>query len=453
MSLRRPSLADKFSSGCTQNVKSPIDFTSPKAVSSIKTESTPASPRGVTVAPSDSQICKFELYQRVVLFPDLSRVELHLLDAAFQKQMKVDKYIIGPSFRDEHLQSFADHLYAGPVHLKDAFIACASVLVSNQELQQLARGQQVGFRRAAAAVASLRSSTVTIHRDHDLSVILILGVAMVTFAFHNDSGTPEPLCSYILGLVKSCCRDSQSLKRRLGDNGIAFLVCLLGTETESCLIKCEVPTLQIRKYEIDQCVDRFIGVSLPMFAHFYDICELAQQIRATRPGSNEELEQANGEAIKRLENSIGKWQPSVPTDFLTGRFAPGEVTLMLAQSKVLRLTGLLILHRLQHAYGTQDGKAFVISNTILNELETVLRLTGRSIPFAELPHLAACFEITCPDERMSQLHNADSFVDFSPYVCVEHKGWLRAFWSARDRLADGECIHWDDVLTYISDEA
>ncbi|KAH0592625.1 hypothetical protein MHUMG1_09615 [Metarhizium humberi] len=374
---------------------------------------------------------------------------MHLLDATFHKQMKVDKYIIGPSFRDQHLQAFADHLNTGLIHLKDAFIACASVLVRDEKLQQLAVGQQVGFRRAAAAVASLRSSTVTVHRDHDLSVILILGVAMVTFAFHYDAGAPEPLCSYILGLVKSCCQDSQSLKRRLGDNGIAFLVCLLGTEIESCLIKCEVPTLQIRHHEIDQCVDRFIGLSLPMLAYYYDVCELAQHIRANRPKNCVQLDLQMQSSLKELESAIEKWQPTVPTDFLTGRFTPAEVTLMLTQSRVLRLTALLILHRLQHAYGSQDGKAISISSTILSELETALCLTGRSVPFAEMPHLAASFEVTHQKDRKDQLAKSDRIVDFSPHVCGEHKSWLVAFWTARDKLGSTRYIYWDDVQTCI----
>ncbi|OAQ62802.1 Zn(II)2Cys6 transcription factor [Pochonia chlamydosporia 170] len=451
MELRRPSLAEKLSPTYSHDATSPVDLGSPSSVTSVKREQIATSPTGDLTAPTSSPgTPKFELYQRVVLFPDLSRLEMCLLDAAFHKQMNVDKYLIGPSFREQHLQAFADHLDAGMIHLKDAFIACASVLVGDQQLQQLALGQQIGFRRAAAAVASLRSSAVTVHRDHDLSVILILGVAMVTFAFHNDVGAPEPMCSYILGLVKSYCRDSHSLKRCLGDNGLAFLVCLLGTETESCLIKCEVPTLQIRVYEIDQCVDRFIGVSLPMLAYYYDVCELAKKARSSRTRSNGELKPSIWRALKRLECHIEKWQPAVPTDFLTGRFAPAEVTLMLTQSKILRLTGLLILHRLKHAYGSQDGKAIAISSTILSELETVLRLTGRSVPFAEMPHLAASFEVNSLADRRDQLAKSDAIVDFSPFVCVEHKAWLASFWAVRDRMGDAKCIYWDDVQTYIA---
>jgi hypothetical protein len=396
-----------------------------------------------------------ELCQRLVLLPDLSSLEMHLLDATLHKQMRVDKYIIGPSFREQHLQAFVDHLDAGLVHLKDAFIACASVLVGDERLRQLALGQQVGFRRAAAAVAALRSSTV--HRDHDLSVILILGVSMVTFAFHSDGGAPEPMCSYILGLVKACCRQGErSLRRRLGDNGIAFLVCLLGTETEACLVKCEVPTLQIREYEIGECVDRFIGVSLPMFAYYYDVCVLAKRMRARAAacaGSKDQEPEPEPEpdvhaALAELEGAVEKWQPVVPRDFLTGRFAPAEVTLMLSQSKVLRLTGLLILHRLRYAYGHQDGRAGAMANAILSELETVLRLTGRSVPFAEMPHLAASFEVT-GDEREEQLAKSDKIVDFSPHVCREHKAWLTAFWAVRDRLDHTKSIYWHHVQAYI----
>ncbi|KAK9446331.1 Zn(II)2Cys6 transcription factor [Metarhizium brunneum] len=367
---------------------------------------------------------------------------MHLLDATLHKQMKVDKYILGPSFRDQHLQAFVDHLDAGLLHLKDAFIACASVLVGDQQLRQLALGQQVGLRRAAAAVASLRSSTVTVRRDHDLSLLLILGVAMVTFAFHSDGGAPEPLCSYILGLVKSCCRDGRSLKRQLGDDGVALLVCLLGTETESCLIKCEVPTLQIRQYDMDPCVDRFIGVSLPMLAFYHDVCELARRIRARRGAR---LDSDVRRALEKLESAIERWQPAVPTDFLTGRFSPAEVALMLTQSRVLRLTALLLLHRLRHEYGSQDGKAAAMSSTILSELETALCLTGRSVPFAEMPHLAASFEVTRREDRERQLAQSERIVDFSPHVCVEHKAWLVAFWAARDKLGSTECIYWDDV--------
>ena len=143
-------------------------------------------------------------------FPDLSRLEMHFLDVMLHKQIEVDKYLIGPSFRDQHLQAFASHLTAGMPLLRDAFIACASLLVGNQSLRQLARGQQIGFRRAAAAIGSLRVSRVD--RDDDLSTVLILGVAVVTFALHH-SGTPLALCSFILGIALSLIHISEPTRR------------------------------------------------------------------------------------------------------------------------------------------------------------------------------------------------------------------------------------------------
>jgi hypothetical protein len=94
-----------------------------------------------------------------------------------------------------------------------------------------------------------------------------------------------------------------------------------------------------------------------------------------------------------------------------------------------------------------------MSSAILSELETVLRLTGRSVPFAEMPHLAACFELTSQDDRMAQLARSDGIVDFSPHVCAEHKASLMAFWTVTDQLGCAGRVYWDDVHTYIKRKA
>ncbi|KAM3542655.1 hypothetical protein MY1884_009753, partial [Beauveria asiatica] len=122
------------------------------------------------------------------LFPELNQLELHFLDIMLHKEISVDKYLIGPSFRDRHLQSFVDHLKAEMPHVKDAFIACASHLTGNESLEQVAQGQSIGYRRASAAIASLRISSI--HSENDLSMMLILGVAISTFTLHHSSCLP-----------------------------------------------------------------------------------------------------------------------------------------------------------------------------------------------------------------------------------------------------------------------
>lgn len=367
---------------------------------------------------------------------------MHFIDVMLHKQIEVDKYIIGPSFRDRHLQSFADHLNAGMPLLKDAFIACASHLVGNQNLQQLAQRQQIGYKRAAAAISSLRLAKV--HYDDDLTTVLILGVAMVTFALHH-SGDTSSLCRHILGIVKSLYDDGYDLMQRLGSDGVAFLICLVSTETEECLVRCRLPTIRIRPGDLDQLIDRFIGVSAPLLTHFYDICELAQRVRLScRRRSQVPLDRNIEETRARIEQAVEQWQPTVSFDYLADRFTPTEVIRMLAQAKVLRLAALLVTHRLRYAYGSQDDKAVAMSNAILEELDTVIRVSGQSLPFADLAHLVACFEITDPEERRDALVKSHLIVDFSPHVREEQEAWLVSFWAARDN-ARGDGIFWHDV--------
>ncbi|KAM3517815.1 hypothetical protein MY4038_010244 [Beauveria bassiana] len=283
-------------------------------------------------------------------------LELHFLDIMLHKGISVDKYLIGPSFRDRHLQSFVDHLQAEMPHVKDAFIACASHLSGNVSLQQVAQGQSIGYRRAAAAIASLRISSI--RSENDLSMMLILGVAISTFTLHHSSCLP--VCKYILGLVSSMYEKDYTLLERLGGDGMAFLLCLLGTEIEDCL--------------------------------------LAQQFQQMR---------------------------------LQGH-----------------LSALIILHRLRHPYATKDEIPLEMAHCILEELDRIMELTGRAVPFADLPHLVACFELKDHTERRDALQKSQRLINFSQYCRTEQQASLLAFWSARDQT-DRRDIYWTDVASCI----
>ena len=120
------------------------------------------------------------------------------------------------------------------LYLKDAFIACASQLASTQDLRQAANNDNVGYTKAAAAIASLRISRICC--DEDLSAILILGVAIVTFALHHSDCLT--VCRAVLSLLQSAFMYDQTLPRRLDHNDMAFLLCLIGTETDECVLDC-----------------------------------------------------------------------------------------------------------------------------------------------------------------------------------------------------------------------
>ncbi|KAI1622600.1 putative Zn(II)2Cys6 transcription factor [Exophiala viscosa] len=392
---------------------------------------------------------QIDLLHGITFFPELSDVEFHLLHLILHKQTDVDKYLIGSSFRDQHQQAFIDHL-AIPF-VRDAFIACAPLLIERRGIHQLAKAQltDVSNKRAAAAIASLRQ--LQVHDDHDLSTVLILGVALVTFATHH--GGELLLCRHILGLVKPLydTGSSYSLTQRLGADGISFLVCLLGTETMDCLIRCEVPTMKVRPGDLDDAVDRFIGISAPLLTYFHELCAVTKKIcDSGYRRSDGVVVEVVEKALTEIGDAVTMWEPRVLACSLTDQYTPTEVVLMFAQAKVLRLTALLVLHRLRYAFGTQDGVALAMANAILDELNMVVNLTGQTIPFVDFAYLISCFEITKPWERRAVLEKSHLIVDFSFRWREQIKTWIVSFWAVKDSDA-GRSMHWEDIHAYLPD--
>lgn len=370
----------------------------------------------------------------------LNQLEVHFLEAVMRKNMQVDKYLIGPSFRDRHLQSFAEHLSTEMPHVKDAFIACASRLTRGEQEQRIADGQSIGYRRAAAAIASLR--TTTFDSGNGLSMLLILGLAIVTFMLHYSRSLP--VCQHILGLVSSMCEKDNALLRRLDNDGAAFLLGLVGTELEECIVGCQVPTIRIASGTFDWLIDRFIGVSAPIFTHLYDICCLLHNFKELHHNSGQYSDESLEKARCHLQQDLEGWKPSVSASELGESISPSEIITVMGQAKILRLAGLLILHRLRYAYGTEDEAAMAMSTSILRELDTITELTGRTIPFSDIPHLVACFELEDFAARQEALEKTQTLINFSQYCCKEQKTSLVAFWSSRDKATKGT-LFWTDV--------
>lgn len=361
------------------------------------------------------------------------------------KGIKIDKYIIGPSFRDRHLQAFVDHLNAEMPHVKDAFIACASHLAVNESLQQLAHDQSVGYRRAAAAIASLRTSNI--YSDDDLSMMLIVGVAIVTFTLHHSNCLP--VCKHILGIVHSMYEKDPALLERLNGDSAAFLLCLQGTEIEECAISCQQPTVRIREGTFDHLVDRFIGVAAPIFTHLYDICQLAQQFKQMRSGTHDFDDSALEERRCSLQTTLQEWRPTTAAIHVAESFTRHEAITMIAQAKTLQLAGLIILLRLRYAYSSNNQIPLTMAEDILGELDGIMELTGHAVPFADLPHLVACFELKDHLARQDALKKSRRHIDFSQYCLAEQQASLVAFWRARDEAGTRD-IFWTDVASCIT---
>ena len=399
--------------------------------------STVAQPSPEECAPTPQNLSyNGRLTSNTALFSDLDKWERHFLNLMkdIMAPSPMDKFLVGPTFHEFHHSSFVQQLLQPTPVLRDAAVACAAVLYGDQLPGYASPSVEVGHKRAALVVSALRSFRIS--SEQDLVSALVLGVSMITFAMYVADGKPYLISHYILSLVKAQNADLSALDSTTMD----LLMCLISTETFECLLRSHTPTIRIDLRGKERRVDRYLGLSAPIFAHFYDICEISSSIRHSQVASLEMLR-----SLETVHAAVDQWQPSTPDDFLE-RFTHVEVVGMLAQAKILRFAALLIIHRLYHPYGERDKEGYMLSTVIIGEFDMVLQLSRRSIPCTSLAYLVACFEIHRVDDRSAAIERSENVVTFSTQAQLRFKNIVNLVWNARDR---GCQFSWFQLSDYV----
>lgn len=370
------------------------------------------------------------------LLSDLDDWERHFLNLMrnIMEPSPLAKFLVGSSFHQSHHSSFLQNLIQpSQAVLRNASVACAAALFGDQYDEYAQKGMEVGHRRAALAVSSLRS--LKIDSQQDLVTAIVLGVALLTFAMHVADGQPFLISHYTLSLIKTQHPDLSGLDPSLMD----LLMCLVTSETFDCLLRSQVPTLRVNDRE--RFVDRYLGLSSSMLSSFYDIAEVSNSFG---DGATAEHPELLGR-LNEIKLAVEQWQPLQPGDFLQ-RFTHLEVETMMAQAKILRLAALLIIHRLNHPFGQQSREALRLSRAITTEFETVLHLTNHSIPCTSLAYLAACFEIMDREVRVIALERSTRIITFSKQMQIRFKTTLTSVWKVRD---SGISFYWFELGKYV----
>ncbi|RHZ68406.1 hypothetical protein CDV55_100343 [Aspergillus turcosus] len=345
----------------------------------------------------------------------------------------LDKFLVCPSFHESDHSLFVQNIIQPISVVRNATVACAAIFFRDQIPEHSKPSSEIGHSRAALALSALRSFRISC--EHDLVTALILGVAMVTFAMHVAEGRPYLISHYTLSLIKSQHVDLSTLDPSLID----LLMVLTSTETFECLLRSNIPTMRVDLEGKDR-VDRYLGLSSPILTYFYDICEISCSMRHAKAVLPELRQRLNA-----IHAAVDQWQPSTPVDFLD-RFTQAEVVAILAQSRVLRLAALLIIHRLYHPYGQRDLEAIMLSQAILHEFEMVLQLTQRSIPCTDLAYLVSCFEIFDKDSRIRAIERSERVITFSKQMRLRFQITVGSIWNARDC---GCKFYWFELNDYV----
>ena len=365
------------------------------------------------------------------LLPGLSERELHLVTCISQGRPRIEQFLIAPSFRLSHHKAVARHLYDSSPWIQDALIATAALLTSEYSPEACPEDQLIGHRRAASAVSTLRS--VTRMSSSDLPIILVVAVSAVTFALHI-TGTAFTITQHALSIIKPM----YNLSLELDPDSYAFIVCLIHSETEECLLRAELPTLRFIVQRPKDFVDRYLGTSLPLLPYVYDVAVVSHTLCHDEDPNFFEVTRA----LDTIEQAVDEWTPTLPEGYAT-RFLQEEVISLLGQSKIFRWSLLLMIHRLRHPYGTETAKATLLADAILDELRLTLQYTRRSVPCVKVCFMAACFELTNSMERQVVMDMTDDVVEFSSELRAKVKQQLAAFWTMRDCE---DKVHWCNII-------
>jgi hypothetical protein len=385
-------------------------------------ESPPCS--GLALVPETNITQEPEKHSLSVGYPlaDAGSLELHLLHLLLDKQDFVSHIVIGPSFADEVQKKLRNRFLKCPNVLGEAYLATSGGFLRSQ---YRCRPDALDLSRAASALQKLRNIRIT--DCEEIPIVLSLGLCLLTFGLFLSTGLTNLICRHTLSLIKPWYSSI------IGDVELEFeMLCLIQLDTTDCLIRRQVPVL---KYVVqdESRVDRYTGLCSTLLPILYEVCELGYLSRQTRF----EDTSLDSSRFAYLEREVQNWRPSPPSHFLD-RFSSHEVILMLTQAKVLQAATLLIIHRLQFPFGTDDHIAKLRAQYIFSELDLCKALTDRSPKTTLLGFLVAALEIDGSDHRRRLIHALRSGENGVYYVVDSNLAdFIELVWKGRDKGSNG----------------
>jgi hypothetical protein len=364
--------------------------------------------------------------------PNLNLDEKELMKSLLGGSQSLQYPVISPRFQHAEQESFAGPLPAAWPVLKDAYLAYAGVLRSLQPCGVLEADDTSKLRYATSAMAALRGLPITKAKDAELC--LTLGFALALSVYGAIGVGVSDICHYCLSITRPFTEAafvSPEMEPR-----ISVLVLL---ETMECIVYRRTPTLRIQP-RAPGVVDRHLGLCMPLLPYYYDLCSISHSLAN---GTSTTHTRILHQQLEDIQAKVERWQPSHPERFLS-EFSTSEVVQLLAQARVYRLAALLMIHRLQHTFGHEDGQADIWSREVMMELELARRISDHPVRFVALPFIIAAVEIQATTEREEVLLNVSDYVDqLTPVVQKATKTFLKRVWNERDILTN--CSWLDSV--------
>ncbi|KAM0084153.1 hypothetical protein ACKRZS_003604 [Fusarium odoratissimum] len=372
-------------------------------------------------------------------FDDLSTLEKQVFQNLLLSDASMDRWLVGPSFRERHRQLLVSHFIASRYTLRDAFLAVA--------LASECQSTTECYKYASLALQKLRNYSV--RTEEGVSECLALGGLIISFTYYcSASPNSVPICKQTLGLV----RETYELSHDLNPDKLVFLSCLILPEILNCLMAGSLPSLRFRYLpEFDHHVDRYVGIFAPLLPHLYDICEINNTLSLDDMDDLPYKLEALG-ALDRTERLVKAWKPHLPRSF-SQHSSAAEVSQILCQAQVTKLGVLLLVHRLRHPFGTNNEPAIAVATSILEQLDIIQAATNKSVLNITLPLIAACFEVRDEEQRETWFSKIPRLVGQSPGFSKYVQGVVKTFWKALDHFGIMSWYNIEDVLSLYERDA
>lgn len=367
---------------------------------------------------------------------------IRCLERVVRQDDLVEQFILGPSFVEMHRETIVSHLLNARATVQDAFMACILLRGDGPSSPPDELQLMDGYRRASSAISTLRSLKVT--DAQEISSCLMLGVAILTFVLRLGASDALAICDQTLSLIKPVYDlDAGGNGEHPGELGL--LSCVVLIEATECLLLTRPSTLRFRPLAEPCCVDRYVGLCTTLLPFFHDLCQLnSAMLLGSREDGGATADMA--ESLDVLELDIRNWRPSVPDGF-AARHTPNEVAHIICQTQVMPMAVLLIVHRLRHPFGTEEGVGSVLATSILAQLDTTLLVTGSAPPCVDVPLIAACLELQDEDEWARWVRHMSSVGEWSSSFHERIERVLAAAWEARRQCTSLYWYHLGGLIT------
>lgn len=333
----------------------------------------------------------------------------------------LERFLIGPTFLENHCRLIMSHLFTSAMELKDALLASS-----------IAWTDEVGeshdcYRKASSAICTL--SGFEIRDEADASTCLTLGALLHTFALKLRVDDIYTICTQTLERIKPLYESKSCIE----PSKLYMLTCMVIGELFECLLRCQVPPLRYKPPADQSYVDRYAGVCGTLLPLLHDICELSNALSFADESDGADILHA----LDDVGRAVAEWMPLVPDSF-TATYTAFEMTHMLCQAQVLQTAALIIIHRLRHPYGSHDEAALAMASAILRQLDMTQQATGGMVKCVDLAVLVACFELQGRD-RLRVRHRIPDLVGYSDKHKRRVRDIIESFWSVRDSVTD---LYW-----------